>query len=48
MNTSHFEGGIASDAADAAQRRGEPTQRELTAFNNNLGGQWLVASTDCA
>jgi hypothetical protein len=37
MKTSHFEGRIALDAADAAQGRDEPTQRELAAFDFDFG-----------
>jgi hypothetical protein len=48
MKTSHFEGSIALGAAVVAQGRGERTQRELTAFNINFGGQWLVPTAHCA
>jgi len=41
MKTSHFEGRIASGAAEAAQGRDEYPQREQTAFDFNLGSQWL-------
>ena len=43
MKTSHFEGGVASWAAGAAQGRDESTQREPATFDFNLGGTWLVA-----
>jgi hypothetical protein len=48
MKTSHFEGRIASSAADAALGRGERTQCELTAFDFDFGGAWLVPPADCA
>jgi len=48
MKTSHFEGRIASSAADAALGRGERTQCELTAFDFDFGGAWLVLPADCA
>ena len=48
MKTSHFEGRIALSAIPTAQRRDEPTQRELATFDNDLGGAWLVPPADCA
>jgi hypothetical protein len=48
VKTSHFEGRIASTAADAALGRDERTQRELTAFDFDFGGAWLVPPADCA
>jgi len=47
MKTSHFEGSIASWAAEAAHERDERTQRELAAFDINFVGQWLVVPTNC-
>src|SRR4051812_5653011 len=47
MKTSHFEGSIASWAAEAANDCDEQTQRELAAFDFSFGGQWLVAPTYC-
>src|SRR5215469_16044212 len=47
MKTSHFEGRIASVAADAAQGRDEPTQCELAAFDFDFGGARLVTPADC-
>ena len=46
MKTSHFEERIALRAVGTAHRRGEYTQRELTTFHNDLGGEWLVAATN--
>ena len=46
MKTSHFEGRIALSAVEAAQGRDEPTQRELAAFDFDIGGAWLVAPAD--
>src|ERR1043166_780884 len=46
--TSHFEGSIALSAVQTAQRRDEPTQRELATFGKDLGGAWLVSPVDCA
>ena len=37
MKTSHFEGGIAHEAALAAEVRGEPTQREPATFHRRPG-----------
>ncbi|HEY1209758.1 MAG TPA: hypothetical protein VGE85_10350, partial [Terracidiphilus sp.] len=48
MKTSHFEERIALGAVETAQRRDEPTQRELATFNNDLGSAWLVPPADCA
>ena len=48
VKTSHFEELIALSAACAAQERDEPTQRELTTFNNGPGGARLVRPADCA
>jgi hypothetical protein len=48
MKTGHFEGSIALRAVGTAQGRDESTQREPATFDINLGGQWLVAATDCA
>jgi hypothetical protein len=48
MKTSHFEGRIALSAVTTAQRRDESTQRELTTFHNDFGGEWLVPPADCA
>jgi energy-coupling factor transporter ATP-binding protein EcfA2 len=48
MKTSHFEGRVASCAADAAQGRDESTQREPATFDNDLGSPWLVAPADRA
>ena len=48
MKTSHFEECIALGAVETAQRRDESTQRELTTFHNDFGGEWLVPPADCA
>jgi hypothetical protein len=48
MKTSHFEERIALGAVETAQRRDESTQCELTTFDNDLGGAWLVLPADCA
>jgi len=46
LKTSHFEGRIVLSAADAALGRDERTQRELTTFDFDLGGAWLVPPAD--
>ena len=48
MKTSHFEGRIALGAAEAALGRDERTQCELTAFDFDFGGAWLVSPADSA
>jgi hypothetical protein len=48
MKTGHFEERIALGAVETAQRPDESTQRELTAFDYDLGGAWLVPPADCA
>jgi hypothetical protein len=48
VKTSHFEERNALGAVGTAQRRDKFTQREHTTFNNDLGGEWLVAAANRA
>ena len=47
MKTGHFEERIALGVVQTAQGRDESTQRELTTFHNDFGGEWLVPPADC-
>jgi hypothetical protein len=46
MKTSHFESGIAQQAAIAALMRDEPTLCEPATFNRHAGGLRLVVAED--
>lgn len=48
IKTGYFEGGIALGAAEAAQRRDESTQNELTTVHHHVMAARLVVPEDCA